>query len=90
MGNKFMNKFWEMIGVDPEDEDRYDFDDPSLLVDLTERNSRNDNGVSFNRAKGEIREGMLVVTSDGVNAHGNYDPQIKFEGLDLEKCFVLV
>ena len=66
------------------DEYRYDFDDPSLFVDLTERGSRNDNGVSLNRATGEIRDGMLVVTSDGVNAHGNYDPQTNFEGLDLD------
>ena len=63
---------------------RYDFNDASIIVDLTQRNSRNDNGVSFRRATGEIKDGALVVTSDGINANGNYDPQIEFEGLDLD------
>ena len=63
---------------------RYDFDDASIIVDLTERNSRNDNGVSFRRATGKILDGALVVRSDGTNANGNYDPQIEFEGLDLD------
>ena len=35
MGNKFMNKFWEMIGVDPEDEERYDFDDPETSSNIS-------------------------------------------------------
>ena len=35
MGNKFMNKFWEMIGVDPEDEERYDFDDPETASNIS-------------------------------------------------------
>lgn len=63
---------------------RYDFDDPSIFVDLTERNSRNDNGVSLKRAVGGVKDGLLVVQAEGVNAHGNYDPQITFAGLDLD------
>ena len=63
---------------------RIDFDDPSFFVDLTARNSRNDSGVSVKRATGKIENGMLIVQSDGVNQYGSYDPQIKFEGLDLD------
>ena len=63
---------------------RYDFDDPSIFVDLTKRNSRNDNGVSLKRAVGGIKDGLLVVQSDTTNSHGNYDPQITFAGLDLD------
>ncbi len=68
----------------PIEEYRFEFDDPSLIVDLTERNSRNTNGVNFNRATGKIEDGMLIVQPDAPNASGNYDPQIKFEGLELE------
>ncbi len=68
----------------PIEEYRFDFDDPSIIVDLSERNSRNTNGVNFNRANGKIEDGMLIVQPDAPNASGSYDPQIKFEGLDLE------
>ncbi|MBQ8759585.1 MAG: S-layer homology domain-containing protein, partial [Clostridia bacterium] len=70
----------ELVGQ----ECRFDFDDESIFVDLTERNSRNDNGVSLKRATGGVKDGLLVVQAEGVNAHGNYDPQITFAGLDLD------
>ena len=63
---------------------RFELDDPSIIVDLSERNSRNTNGINFNRANGRIEDGMLIVQPDAPNASGNYDPQIKFEGLELE------
>ena len=62
----------------------FDFDDPEILVDLSKRNSRNTHGVNFNRATGKIEEGVLIAQPDKPNASGSYDPQIKFEGLDLE------
>ena len=64
-------------------EHRFDFDDPSILVDLSKRNSRNINGINLNRAKGYIENGVFVVQPDGVNSNNSYDPQIKFEGLSL-------
>ena len=62
---------------------RYDFDDDSKFVDLTERASRNNDGISFNRAKGEFKDGLMIVTADGTNKSGAYDPQITINGLDL-------
>ena len=67
----------------PVTEYRFDFDDPSFIVDLTQRNSRNTNGISFKRATGKIEDGVLIVRPDAPNEKGQYDPQIKFEGLDL-------
>ncbi|MBQ7399038.1 MAG: S-layer homology domain-containing protein [Clostridia bacterium] len=66
------------------EEYRFDFDDPSILVDLSERNSRNTNGINFGRATGRIEDGVLIAQPEGLNQHGSYDPQIKFEGLELE------
>ena len=66
------------------EEVRYDFEDDSKLVDLTARNSRNNDGINFNRAVGRIEDGVLIAQPDAPNSSGNYDPQIKFEGLDLE------
>ena len=66
------------------EEYRFDFDDPEILVDLSKRNSRNTHGVNFNRATGKIEDGVLIAQADKPNASGSYDPQIKFEGLDLE------
>ena len=63
---------------------RFDFDDKGIIVDLSQRNSRNTDGVNFNRATGKIEDGILIVQPDKPNASGNYDPQIKFEGLQLE------
>ena len=62
---------------------RFDFDDPEILVDLTQRNSRNINGINLNHADGFVENGILVVQPDEVNANNSYDPQIKFEGLEL-------
>ena len=61
-----------------------DFDDPEILVDLSKRNSRNTHGVNFNRATGKIEDGVLISQPDKPNQNGKYDPQIKFEGLDLK------
>ena len=63
---------------------RFDFDDPSVLVDLTKRNQRNNNGVSFNRgAKGEVNDSALTVvpakSGDGKSAL----LQLSFNGLEL-------
>ena len=63
---------------------RFDFDSDEILVDLSKRNSRNTDGVNFNRATGKIENGILICQPDKPNASGNYDPQIKFEGLQLE------
>ena len=65
------------------EEYRIEFDDPEILVDLSQRNSRNTHGVNFNRANGRIEDSMLICQPDAPNAAGNYDPQIKFEGLEL-------
>ena len=65
------------------EEYRIEFDDPEILVDLSQRNSRNTHGVNFNRAFGRIEDSMLICQPDAPNAAGNYDPQIKFEGLEL-------
>ena len=62
---------------------RFDFDDDSKFVDLSERASRNNDGISFNRAKGVFEDGLMIVTADGTNASGAYDPQITINGLDL-------
>ena len=66
------------------EEYRFDFDDPEILVDLSQRNSRNTEGVNFNRATGKIEDGVLVCQPDKPNAGGSYDPQIYFKGLELE------
>ena len=63
---------------------RFDFDDPSIIVDLSERNSRNNGGVTFNHAVGKVEEGCLVVQPDKPNASGAFDPGIFVEGLELE------
>ncbi|MBQ7398963.1 MAG: hypothetical protein IJW06_00695 [Clostridia bacterium] len=66
-------------------EHRFDFDDPSFFVDLSKRNSRNNNGVSVERdVKGEIKESMLVVDVSEPNRYGNYNPKITFNGLELD------
>ena len=62
---------------------RYDFDDPSIIVDLSERNSRNNGGVTFNHAVGKVENGCLVVQPDKPNASGAYDPGFFVEGLEL-------
>jgi len=62
---------------------RFDFDDPSIIVDLSQRNSRNNDGISFNHADGEIKNGVLIVTPTDTNASGNYDPGVCIEGLEL-------
>ena len=67
----------------PVNEYRFDFDDPSILVDLSQRNSINKDGINFKRAKGKIENGILIAQPEGLNQHGNYDPQIMFEGLEL-------
>ena len=36
MGNKFMNKFWEMIGVNDEDNIDYDFDEQEVSTPFAE------------------------------------------------------
>ena len=63
---------------------RFDFDDPKILIDLTERNSRNDDGINFHRAVGEVKDGMIVFRPDAPNDRGSYDPGLKFEGLEID------
>ena len=66
------------------EEYRFDFDDPEVLVDLSQRNSRNTHGINFSRATGKIEDSMLIVQS-GLSASGKgYDPQIYFKGFELE------
>lgn len=62
-----------------------DMDDASKLIDLSERNSVNLNGMNFGNASGEIDEenGYLIGTS-AVKANGGYDPQLVINGLMLE------
>lgn len=72
----------------PEASDYYksfEMDDASILVDLSDRNSINVDGINFTRAEGGIdeAEGYLYgisVEKDG----GGYDPQIVFNGLGLD------
>ena len=47
----------------PVNEHRFDFDDPSILVDLSQRNSINKDGINFKRAKGKIENGILIALS---------------------------
>ena len=54
----------------PKNEYRFDFD--SL------------DGIIFNHAVGEIKDGILVMQPDKPNVYGNYDPGIKLGGLLLE------
>lgn len=63
---------------------RLDFDDPEILVDLTQRNSRNSHGVSFKRASGVIEDGALVCTAGEPNSNGSHDPQILLAGLEVQ------
>ena len=66
------------------EEVRFDFDDPSILVDLSERNSRNINGINFGRGTGEIKDGMLIAKA-GINvSNTGHDTQLTFNGLDLD------
>ncbi len=62
-----------------------DMDDASKLIDLSEKNSINIDGINFGNAEGEINEekGYLVGTST-VKANGGYDPQVTINGLMLE------
>ncbi|MBR2021371.1 MAG: S-layer homology domain-containing protein, partial [Clostridia bacterium] len=60
---------------------RIDFDDPSYLVDLSQRNSRNTNGVNPYKATAKIEDGVLIVQA--VQTDGRYDPQLQFNGLEL-------
>ena len=60
-----------------------EFDDPDIIVDMSDRNSRNENGVSFNRADGYIEDGVLIVTPNATNSNGVYDSGIFIEGLSL-------
>ena len=59
-----------------------DFDDPEVLVDLSQRNSINKTGINFKNATGEIKDSTLICKAVPT-AKGGFDPQIKFEGLDL-------
>ena len=74
----------EITGANGEvPEYRIDFDDPSILVDLSERNSRNNSGINFSNATGEIKDGMIILQPDALQKNGTYDPGIMIEGLDL-------
>jgi len=62
-----------------------EMDDASKLIDLSERNSINLDGINFGNATGEIDEenGYLIGTSK-VKSNGGYDPQVTVNGLLLE------
>ena len=66
---------------------RIDFDDPSVFVDLSARNSRLDKGVGLFRAEGGVENGMLVLQSNEINSHGSYDPGVFVSGLGLDTRF---
>ena len=68
----------------PVEEYMIDFLDEGKIVDLTAPNSRNIDGISFNRAVGKIDDGVLVIQPDAPNQNGYYDPQVSFEGMELE------
>ena len=61
---------------------RIDFDDPEILVDLSQRNSRNTHGVNPYKATAKIEDGVLVVEAVK-QPNGGYDPQLQFNGLEL-------
>lgn len=46
MGNKFMNKFWEMIGVEQENEEGYDFDDQEASSNVSYIDDKEQSNVS--------------------------------------------
>ncbi|MBO4950737.1 MAG: S-layer homology domain-containing protein [Clostridia bacterium] len=54
----------------PKNEYRFDFD----TLD----------GVVFNHAYGEVKDGVLVMQPDAPNSYGNYDPGIKLSGILLD------
>ena len=66
------------------DEFRFDFDDDTPFVDLSARNQRLDYGIGLYKSKGKIQDGMLVMTADGVNSHGSFDPGFYVQGLELD------
>ncbi|MBE6682301.1 MAG: hypothetical protein E7600_08460 [Ruminococcaceae bacterium] len=81
-------KYYENEIASPEASDYYksfDMDDASILVDLSDRNSINVDGINFTHAEGGIdeTEGYLYGTSVAKD-NGGYDPQIVFNGLGLD------
>ncbi len=69
----------------PEDSDdfRIDFDGDKEIVDMSGHGARNDDGISFLHADGEIVDGVLVVRAGAPLSNGLYDPGVKFAGLNL-------
>ncbi len=61
-----------------------EFDGDMEIVDMSGNGARNDNGISFKCATGEIVDEILVVQPDAPLSNNNYDPQIYFEGLELD------
>ncbi len=63
----------------------YEMDDASVLVDLSDRNSVNLNGINFSHAEGEIDEdNSYLVGTSVAKSNGGYDPQVVINGLMLE------
>ena len=56
MGNKFMNKFWEMIGVDPDIDEQYDdfgAEDPVSNISYLDEKEQNANPI-FSAKKNKV------------------------------------
>ena len=66
------------------DEFRFDFDENTPFVDLSARNQRLDHGIGLYKSKGGLEDGMLVMTADGFNSVGSYDPGFYVAGLELD------
>ena len=62
-----------------------DMDDASKLVDLSDRNSVNLDGINFTYAEGGIDEENSYLYGTSVKKdNGGYDPQVVINGLQLE------
>ncbi len=83
-----LHAIYNGIEIKPRDNEvqeyRIDFEDPSIIVDLTKRNQRLDSGIGFHRSTGYIEDGVLVVQPDAPNDRGIYDPGVFIKGFELD------
>lgn len=61
-----------------------EFDDADMLVDLSERNSRNDDKINFGRATGGIDEEKGYIYGQTDLSEGKKDPQVVINCINLD------
>ena len=76
----------EIIDADSSEyEHILDMDDASVIVDLSDRNSINTDGINFTYAEGGIdEEGGYLYGTSVKKETGGYDPQVVINGLNLD------